>query len=178
MFGIGYPELLVLALVGLIVLGPDRLPEYARDAARLLRTLRDVATGARQQLKDELGPEFADVDLRNLSPKAAVQRALLGEEVDLAKYHPRTALQDMLLGDSADSGIAEEVTSANGHGNGRISMTKPGSVPQGPDTGIPDTGVKDTGIKAVDADAPRPRPRPRPTPPTFDDAPTYDPDAT
>src|ERR1700753_2708025 len=74
MFNIGPFELLVVAFVGLVVLGPDRLPGLARDAARMLKTLREMATGARTQLRDELGPEFADIDLRNLNPRTA-QRA-------------------------------------------------------------------------------------------------------
>ena len=105
MFNVGPLELLVLAVIGLVVLGPDKLPELARDAARLLRTLREVATGARNQLKDELGPEFADVDLRNLNPRTAVQRAVFGQEVDLQTYHPRHALQDMLLGEEEDESV-------------------------------------------------------------------------
>ena len=40
-----------------------------------------MATGARQQLRDELGPEFADVDLRNLNPRTAVARAVFGDDV-------------------------------------------------------------------------------------------------
>src|SRR4051794_4851717 len=104
----------MLAVVGLIVLGSDRLPDLARDAARLLRTLRDLATGARKQLTDELGPEFADVDLRSINPRTAVQRAVFGDEVDLRKYHPRSALQDMLLGgpdstDEPDTAVDDEV---------------------------------------------------------------------
>ena len=66
MFNIGPFELLVLAVVGLILLGPERIPDLARDAARMIRALREMATGARTQLRDELGPEFADVDLRGL----------------------------------------------------------------------------------------------------------------
>jgi sec-independent protein translocase protein TatB len=80
MFNIGPLEFVVLAIVGLIVLGPDRLPGLARDAARLIRTLREIATGAREQLRDELGPELADLDLRSLNPKTAIQRALLGDD--------------------------------------------------------------------------------------------------
>lgn len=98
-FNIGPLELMVLAIVGLIVLGPDRLPGLAKDAARLIRTLREVATGARTQLRDELGPEFADVDLRNLNPRTAIQRAVLGDSVDLTKFDPRTALQRSLFDD-------------------------------------------------------------------------------
>jgi sec-independent protein translocase protein TatB len=89
-FNIGPLELVVLALVGIIVLGPDRIPGVARDAARLIRQLRDMATGARSQLKNELGPEFADVgldslrELRSLNPRTAIQRALLGDDDEVA----------------------------------------------------------------------------------------------
>jgi sec-independent protein translocase protein TatB len=82
MFNIGPLEFVVLAVVGLIVLGPDRLPGLARDAARMIRTLREMATGARTQLRDELGPEFADLDLRSLNPRTAIQRVLLGDDED------------------------------------------------------------------------------------------------
>ena len=107
MFNIGPFELVVLALVGLVVLGPDRLPGLARDAAQLIRSLRDMATGARQQLKDELGPEFADVDLSNLNPRTVVQRAVFGDDVpDLGKYNPRrynpsSVIRDAIFADDA-----------------------------------------------------------------------------
>jgi len=97
MFNIGPMELGVLALVGLIVLGPDKLPGLARDAANMLRTLRDLATGARSQLKNELGPEFADVDLsvlndlRSLNPRTAITRAILGDGDDAAATSTPTA---------------------------------------------------------------------------------------
>src|SRR5437868_14858494 len=111
MFNIGPMELLVLAVVGLIVLGPDRLPGLARDAARMLRSLREMATGARQQLKDELGPEFADVDLRNLNPRTAVQRAVFGDDVpDLKKYDPRrynpgAVVRDTIFGEDEEPAV-------------------------------------------------------------------------
>jgi sec-independent protein translocase protein TatB len=86
MFNIGPMELLVLALVGMIVLGPERLPGLVRDGTRMLRQLRDMASGAHTQLKNELGPEFSDLDLqalrdlRALNPRTAIQRALLGDD--------------------------------------------------------------------------------------------------
>jgi sec-independent protein translocase protein TatB len=100
-FNIGPMELLVLVVVGLIVLGPDRLPGLARDAARMLRTLREMATGARTQLRDELGPEFADLDLddfRRLNPRTALQRAILGDE-DLRDLDPRRSLREAMRDD-------------------------------------------------------------------------------
>jgi sec-independent protein translocase protein TatB len=103
MFNIGPMELVVLGIVAVIVIGPDRLPALARDAARMLKTLRELATGARTQLVDELGPEFADLginDLRNLNPRTAIQRAILGDEenglrADLRKLDPRADLRGM-----------------------------------------------------------------------------------
>jgi sec-independent protein translocase protein TatB len=101
-FNIGPMEFLVLAIVAVIVIGPDRLPNLARDAARMLRTLRELATGARTQLRDELGPEFADLgldELRNLNPRTALQRAILGDDenglrADLRKLDPREDLRE------------------------------------------------------------------------------------
>jgi len=99
-FNIGPLELVVLALVGIIVLGPDRIPGVARDAARMIRQLRDMATGARSQLKNELGPEFADVgldslrELRSLNPRTAIQRALLGDDDEVVDVLRDDALVD------------------------------------------------------------------------------------
>jgi sec-independent protein translocase protein TatB len=100
MFNVGPFELLVLAVVGLILLGPERIPDLARDAARMIRALREMATGARTQLRDELGPEFADVDLRNLNPRTAISRVILGEDgANLTNFNPRTAVQNALFGE-------------------------------------------------------------------------------
>ncbi|HEU5267336.1 MAG TPA: Sec-independent protein translocase protein TatB [Jatrophihabitans sp.] len=163
MFNIGPLELVVLAIVGVIVIGPDKLPNLARDAARMIRSLREIATGAQQQLRDELGPEFADVDLRNLNPKTALQRAVLGEDFDLTKYDPRRfdarqAANDLLNG-SDDSADGVNGAAANGS-NKPVSMDK----------------------RAEPAVAPtepaRPRPRPRPGPGPAARATPYDDDAT
>jgi sec-independent protein translocase protein TatB len=107
MFNIGPMELVVLAIVGLIVLGPDRLPGLARDAARMIKTLREMATGARTQLREELGPEFADLDLRNLNPRTAIQRAVLGDDLDFGKLNPRSALQRSIFGD--DEAVGDQL---------------------------------------------------------------------
>jgi sec-independent protein translocase protein TatB len=76
-FGVGLPEFAVLAILALLVFGPDRLPEVARQAGRMVRTLRQMAATARSQVAEELGPEFADLDLKDLNPRALVQKHLL-----------------------------------------------------------------------------------------------------
>ena len=61
MFGINGYEFILLAIIAVIVLGPERLPEYASQLAQLVKGLRRMATGAREQLREEVGSEFDDV---------------------------------------------------------------------------------------------------------------------
>jgi sec-independent protein translocase protein TatB len=73
------PEFVLLLVIAVILFGPERLPDLARKAARLLRYLRTVAGNAQQQLSKELGPEFENVDFRDLNPRALVQKHLVDE---------------------------------------------------------------------------------------------------
>ncbi|MGW7685253.1 sec-independent translocase [Kribbella sp. NPDC054772] len=85
MFGIGPLELVVIAIVAVLVFGPDRLPEFARTAGRLLRQVRQMVNNAQNDLRAELGPEYADLELQDLNPKNFVRKHLLDpmdEEAD------------------------------------------------------------------------------------------------
>ncbi|MBV9293407.1 MAG: twin-arginine translocase subunit TatB [Frankiales bacterium] len=73
---VGWWELIVIAVVGLVVLGPDRLPKAAAEAARVLRQLRAMARNASADIKAELGPEMADLDLASLHPRRFMQSVL------------------------------------------------------------------------------------------------------
>jgi sec-independent protein translocase protein TatB len=73
---VGWGELAVLAIVGLVIFGPDRLPKVISDAARAFRELRKMARGAADDLKAELGPEMADLDLASLHPRRLVSSFL------------------------------------------------------------------------------------------------------
>src|SRR4051794_3702871 len=77
---IGWSELILLAIVGLIVLGPERLPKAAADAAKMLRQLRTMARNATADLKAELGPEMADLDLASLHPRRLMSDVLWDDE--------------------------------------------------------------------------------------------------
>jgi sec-independent protein translocase protein TatB len=85
---IGWPELIVLAVIGLIVLGPERLPKAAADAARMLRQLRAMARDATADLKAELGPEMADLDLTSLHPRRMVQSVLWDDDPSVVASTP------------------------------------------------------------------------------------------
>jgi sec-independent protein translocase protein TatB len=124
-FNIGPLEFVVLIAVALIVFGPDKLPQLAKDAGRMLRTLRDIAQGARSQLNSELGPEFADFDLSSLNPRTAIKNALLGEDEarpDLSGLDPRQALSRAWRG---EDGPAVKPVTAPGPAGGPSSPVQP-----------------------------------------------------
>lgn len=78
MLGMSWEHVLVIAVVGMFVFGPERLPALLRDAARMLRQLRQMADGVRDDLRSELGPEITGLDLQSLHPRTLL--AELGEE--------------------------------------------------------------------------------------------------
>lgn len=81
MFGIDAEKFFVLLIIGALVIGPTKLPEYAAKLGQLVREVRRMANGAQQQLKEELGPDFDDVDWRRLDPR---------------QYDPRRIIRDAL----------------------------------------------------------------------------------
>ena len=76
---INAPEFVLLLVLAVILFGPERLPELARKAARVVRYIRTMAGSAQQQLSRELGPGFEDLDFRDLNPRAFVQKHLLDD---------------------------------------------------------------------------------------------------
>jgi sec-independent protein translocase protein TatB len=78
-------EILVLAIVGLLVFGPERLPKVIGDAAKMLRTVRQMARNATSELRDELG---TDIDIQDLHPKNFVRKHLLSEDDEEALKRP------------------------------------------------------------------------------------------
>jgi sec-independent protein translocase protein TatB len=164
LFQVGPFELLVLAIVGLLVLGPERLPGFARQAAQMLRTLRDLATGAQRQLREELGPEFADVDLRNLNPRTVVRRAIFDEDFDFDDLDPRKKLRGAFVDDDMRAAADPRRWLDDDQPNSPVELSKPVSAPM-PTSGL---GVPRSAVNGS-ANGARPRPRPSPRPRYDDD---------
>lgn len=70
----GLAEMAVIAFVAILVFGPDRLPDLARQAGKALRTAKKFADSARDELRSELGPEYSDLELRDLDPRSIVRK--------------------------------------------------------------------------------------------------------
>jgi len=85
---IGWGEILVLIVAGLFILGPERLPSAAAWLGRSIRQVKEYASGAREQLRGELGPEFDELrkpldelrGLRDLNPRTVAKRALWDDD--------------------------------------------------------------------------------------------------
>lgn len=78
--GLGWPEMMMLLLFGLLIFGPDQLPKIAGDLGRMIRQLRKMATDASSDLRSELGPEFDNVDLASLNPRKFIEKHLLADD--------------------------------------------------------------------------------------------------
>ena len=77
MFGMGWPEILMIGVVGVIVFGPDKLPDIAKQAGRFIRTVRRMAENAKNDLGREIGEDFSGLQLRDLDPRELVRKNIL-----------------------------------------------------------------------------------------------------
>ena len=130
MFDLSIPKLLVLAVIALVVFGPNELPKIAAQAGRALRDLRQIAESAMNDLREGLGPELADFEIEDLNPKRFVQKHLSGDlNADPgAQQQPAANGAPLTPGEHPPSG--PDVTGLQGAGEARQ-----GDRPHGPGRG-------------------------------------------
>jgi sec-independent protein translocase protein TatB len=75
-FDFGAGEIIGLAVLAMILIGPDRLPTFAVEAAKFVKRVREMATNATNDLKENLGPGFEDLKPTDLNPKTFIQKQL------------------------------------------------------------------------------------------------------
>lgn len=88
MFGMGGLEIVALAILGLVIFGPNQIPTAVRQARTILRNLRKLATSAKKDLEEGLGPEFKDFDVNDLNPRSFVRKHLWEEDGEGAATRP------------------------------------------------------------------------------------------
>lgn len=85
-------EILIILFIALVLIGPERLPQYAEHVARFIKTLREMMAGAKTTLKEELGDDYTELakfDPRQYDPRRIVKEALLEDVVPATKQAPR-----------------------------------------------------------------------------------------
>lgn len=87
MFDLSITKLLILAVIGLVIFGPNELPKLAAQAGKALRDLRRIADAAKNDLREGLGPEFANFEFEDLNPKRFVQKHLM-DDINAAMTDP------------------------------------------------------------------------------------------
>jgi sec-independent protein translocase protein TatB len=84
-FGLSFDKLLIIGVVAVFLLGPERLPKYAAQLGRLVRSLRTMANSAKDRMRDEMGPEFDEIEWKKLDPR---------------QYDPRKIIRDALANEA------------------------------------------------------------------------------
>ena len=76
MFGLSVEKVLFLAILGAFLAGPERLPKLAVEAARFLQRIRGLSSRALSEFKEQLGPEFENLDVTDLNPRRFIAKNL------------------------------------------------------------------------------------------------------
>jgi sec-independent protein translocase protein TatB len=101
MMGIGLAEFLVIGVVALLVFGPDRLPDFARQAGRMVRQVRTLSKQTRDDIRNELGPGYADFELTDLDPRRALRKHIMEAwEDEDEEPRPRRAARPLRAGET------------------------------------------------------------------------------
>ena len=85
MFGLTFEKLLLIGVIAVFLLGPDRLPYYAGQLAKFVKGAKAFTDSAKDRMREELGPDFDDVDWKKLDPR---------------QYDPRRIIREALVDDA------------------------------------------------------------------------------
>jgi sec-independent protein translocase protein TatB len=101
MFGIGGGEFIAMALLAVVLVGPDKLPQFSADSAKFIRKMRDLAQGATKDLRENLGPGYEDLKVTDLHPKKLINKhiseVLAEPSADIAEIKKAAKIDPDLL---------------------------------------------------------------------------------
>jgi sec-independent protein translocase protein TatB len=131
---VGPLELLTLVVIAVLVFGPDKLPKVIQDVTRTIRKIREFSESAKQDIRNELGPEFKDFEFEDLNPKTFIRKHLDNDELGLKEIRNGFDLKkemaevtDAVHGRESESSPASASSSSpTSHGptGGTVDMTK------------------------------------------------------
>ncbi|MGW3497863.1 sec-independent translocase [Streptomyces sp. NPDC001020] len=131
---IGPLELATIAVIAVLVFGPDKLPKVIQDVTRTIRKIREFSESAKQDIRSELGPEFKDFEFEDLNPKTFIRKQLGSDELGLQEIRNGFDLKkEMAEITDAVQGRESEPSapspSSSGSTGGTVDMTKKPAKP-------------------------------------------------
>lgn len=161
---IGPLELVTLIVLAVLVFGPDKLPKVIQDVSRTIRKIRDFSDSAKQDIREELGPEFKDFEFEDLNPKTFIRKQLDSDELGLKEIRSSFDLKKEMA-DVADAVNGHDSTSSAA-GSAAAAAASASVVPAAPAVpSVPSGGGRIDMTK-------------KPEPSAADDRPPFDADAT
>ncbi|MFE2355045.1 sec-independent translocase [Streptomyces parvulus] len=134
---IGPLELVALVVLAVLVFGPDKLPKVIQDVTRTIRKIREFSDSAKQDIRQELGPEFKDFEFEDLNPKTFIRKQMENDELGLKELRNGFDLKkemaevtDAVHGRDPESSAS---SSSSGSGGGRVDMAKKPETPAAED---------------------------------------------
>ncbi|CAM5294958.1 Sec-independent protein translocase TatB [Streptomyces sp. WAC 01325] len=124
---IGPLELVTLIVLAVLVFGPDKLPKLIQDVTRTIRKIREFSESAKEDIRQELGPEFKDFEFEDLNPKTFIRKQLDNDELGLKEIRNGFDLKKEMaeVTDAVHSRESESSSSSSsGSSGGSIDMTK------------------------------------------------------
>ncbi|MEU4052263.1 sec-independent translocase [Streptomyces olivaceus] len=135
---IGALELVTLVVLAVLVFGPDKLPKVIQDVTRTIRKIREFSDSAKQDIRDELGPEFKDFEFEDLNPKTFIRKQLDNDELGLKELRSGFDLKkemaevtDAVHGRDTEAAAASSASASSS--GGRIDMSKKADLSKRPE---------------------------------------------
>ncbi|KES04123.1 preprotein translocase [Streptomyces toyocaensis] len=125
---IGPLELVTLIVLAVLVFGPDKLPKVIQDVTRTIRKIRDFSESAKQDIRQELGPEFKDFEFEDLNPKTFIRKQMDNDDLGLKEIRNGFDLKKEMA-EVADAVHGRDSDSATPPSGGRVDMTKKPEIP-------------------------------------------------
>ncbi|CAM5720456.1 sec-independent translocase [Streptomyces fumanus] len=122
---IGPLELVTLIVLAVLVFGPDKLPKVIQDVTRTIRKIRQFSESAKQDIRQELGPEFKDFEFEDLNPRTFIRKQLDNDDLGLKEIRNGFDLKkEMAEVADAVQGRDSDGSAASASSGGRVDMVK------------------------------------------------------
>ncbi|MFI0504920.1 sec-independent translocase [Streptomyces albogriseolus] len=131
---IGPLELVTLIVLAVLIFGPEKLPKVIQDVTRTIRKIKDFSESAKQDIRQELGPEFKDFEFEDLNPKTFIRKQLDNDDLGLKEIRNGFDLKkEMAEVTDAVHGREADPSPSPAAPGGRVDMTKKPETPAADD---------------------------------------------